>query len=145
VDVPRTAPDVGLFRSNRIRRILARLLYIWAMRHPASSYVQGINDLVTPLIAVFLSRYYGGKDVTDGIGIEDVPDETLFEVRKCIDWNSIKSLDVLRRILYLIIRLTSFSHTGRSRCLLVSHETPSRNSRSLYVRPAGSPTNGIQT
>lgn len=86
VDVPRTAPDVGLFRSNRIRRILARLLYIWAMRHPASSYVQGINDLVTPLIAVFLSRYYGGKDVTDGIGIEDVPDETLFEVEADAYW-----------------------------------------------------------
>ena len=50
------------------------------MRHPASSYVQGINDLVTPLIAVFLSKYYGGRDVTDGIGIEEVPDDILFEV-----------------------------------------------------------------
>ena len=31
-----------------------RILYIWAMRHPASGYVQGINDLVTPFFVVFL-------------------------------------------------------------------------------------------
>ena len=66
VDVPRTAPDVGLFRNERVRRCLERILYIWAMRHPASSYVQGINDLVTPLFAVFLSGYFEGVDVLDG-------------------------------------------------------------------------------
>jgi hypothetical protein len=66
VDVPRTAPDVGLFRNERVRRCLERLLYIWAMRHPASSYVQGINDLVTPLFAVFLSGIFAGVDVSDG-------------------------------------------------------------------------------
>ena len=27
------------------------------MRHPASGYVQGINDVVTPFIIVFLSEY----------------------------------------------------------------------------------------
>jgi len=27
------------------------------MRHPASGYVQGINDVVTPFIVVFLSEY----------------------------------------------------------------------------------------
>jgi hypothetical protein len=27
------------------------------MRHPASGYVQGINDVVTPFIIVFLSAY----------------------------------------------------------------------------------------
>jgi hypothetical protein len=57
VDAPRTAPDIPLFRNDRIRRLLSRLLYVWAMRHPASSYVQGINDLATPLIVVFLADY----------------------------------------------------------------------------------------
>lgn len=33
-----------------------RILYIWAMRHPASGYVQGINDLVTPFFVVFLQE-----------------------------------------------------------------------------------------
>jgi hypothetical protein len=27
------------------------------MRHPSSGYVQGINDVVTPFIVVFLSDY----------------------------------------------------------------------------------------
>jgi hypothetical protein len=27
------------------------------MRHPASGYVQGINDVVTPFVLVFLSDY----------------------------------------------------------------------------------------
>jgi len=61
VDVPRTAPDVPLFRNDLVRQSLSRLLYIWACRHPASSYVQGINDLATPLIAVFLSEFYDNQ------------------------------------------------------------------------------------
>jgi hypothetical protein len=32
---------------------------VWAIRHPASGYVQGINDLVTPFFQVFLSAYIG--------------------------------------------------------------------------------------
>lgn len=81
VDVPRTAPDVGIFRNDRIRRCLSRLLYIWAMRHPASSYVQGINDLATPLIVVFLGDYFPGRDVLDGSIMKEVADEVVEEVR----------------------------------------------------------------
>ena len=29
-------------------------------RHPASGYVQGINDLVTPFLTVFLSEHFDG-------------------------------------------------------------------------------------
>lgn len=86
VDVPRTCPEVPLFRDDRIRKMLARLLYIWAMRHPASSYVQGINDLATPLIAVFLSDNYNGQDVLDGAIMQDVPQEILDEVEADCYW-----------------------------------------------------------
>ena len=41
------------------QQIFERILYIWAIRHPASGYVQGINDLVTPFFVVFLSAYVG--------------------------------------------------------------------------------------
>ena len=57
IDVPRTAPSVKLFRHAKVQRALERILYIWALRHPASGYVQGINDLVTPFYFVFLSRF----------------------------------------------------------------------------------------
>ena len=81
VDVPRTAPDVPLFRNEKIKRALSRLLYIWAMRHPASSYVQGINDLATPLFAVFLADDYEGEDVLDGSVMVVLEEERLNEVR----------------------------------------------------------------
>jgi hypothetical protein len=86
VDVPRTAPDVPLFRNDRIRRILSRLLYIWAMRHPASSYVQGINDLATPLLVVFLGDYYDGQDVLDGHVMNHLSDERLDELEADVYW-----------------------------------------------------------
>jgi hypothetical protein len=38
---------------------LERILYVWAIRHPASGYVQGINDLVIPFFQIFLSAYIG--------------------------------------------------------------------------------------
>jgi len=86
VDVPRTAPEVPLFHNDRVRRCLSRLLYIWAMRHPASSYVQGINDLATPLVAVFLSGYFDGKNVLDGEVMADVTDTMLEEVEADTYW-----------------------------------------------------------
>ena len=85
VDVPRTAPEVPLFRNEKIKRALSRLLYIWAMRHPASSYVQGINDLATPLFAVFLADDYEGEDVLDGKVMMVLEEDRLDEVRTKTD------------------------------------------------------------
>lgn len=53
-DIPRTQPDVPLFRTPAIQETLRRILFIWAVRHPASGYVQGINDMCSVLILVFL-------------------------------------------------------------------------------------------
>ena len=41
-------------------------MYIWAIRHPASGYVQGINDLVTPFFVVFLSEYIENGELSLG-------------------------------------------------------------------------------
>ncbi|KAF9070082.1 rab-GTPase-TBC domain-containing protein [Rhodocollybia butyracea] len=57
IDVPRTRPGVNLWMYGATQRSLERILYVWAIRHPASGYVQGINDLVTPFFQVFLSAY----------------------------------------------------------------------------------------
>lgn len=64
VDVPRTAPDVPFFQQAAMQASLRRLLYIWGIRHPASGYVQGVNDLATPFLAVFLSEYLPGDIAT---------------------------------------------------------------------------------
>ncbi|KAI0630103.1 RabGAP/TBC [Trametes polyzona] len=57
IDVPRTRPGVRLWMQGCTQRSLERILYVWAIRHPASGYVQGINDLATPFFQVFLSAY----------------------------------------------------------------------------------------
>ncbi|KAI5784282.1 rab-GTPase-TBC domain-containing protein [Pyronema domesticum] len=57
IDVPRTNPHLQLYGFEATQRSLERILYVWAIRHPASGYVQGINDLVTPFFQVFLSSY----------------------------------------------------------------------------------------
>ncbi|KAF9263391.1 RabGAP/TBC [Marasmius fiardii PR-910] len=57
IDVPRTRPGVRLWMYGATQKSLERILYVWAIRHPASGYVQGINDLVTPFFQVFLSAY----------------------------------------------------------------------------------------
>jgi len=60
IDVPRTNPNIALFQSQTFQQCLARVLFIWSIRHPASGYVQGINDLATPFFVVFLA------DVVEG-------------------------------------------------------------------------------
>ena len=56
-DVYRTMPDYPFFQQKVIQDMLIRLLWVWNVRHPASGYVQGINDLTTPFIAAFLIEY----------------------------------------------------------------------------------------
>lgn len=70
IDVPRTNPSCALFQNDIIQKSLIKILYVWAIRHPASGYVQGINDLVTPFFVVFLQSHIGPN-------IEDYPIETI--------------------------------------------------------------------
>ena len=73
IDVPRTNPSIPLYQYATTQRSLERILYLWAIRHPASGYVQGINDLVTPFFQVFLAAYItpspssGSANVESGV------------------------------------------------------------------------------
>lgn len=57
VDLPRTSPDIAFFQQPLVQQAMERILYLWAIRHPASGYVQGMNDLLTPLLLMSLQRY----------------------------------------------------------------------------------------
>ena len=96
VDVPRTMPEYKLFSYDRIRKMMLRLLYVWSMRHPASSYVQGFNDLCTPFIAVFLSQYitidYDSLDVSES-SLFLLGEEVLLEVEADSYWCFTKMMD----------------------------------------------------
>lgn len=72
VDIPRTCPRHALFHIPEVQLALERILYVWATRHPASGYVQGMNDLVTPFVFVFLSEYTIVSGEKSILGLSDM-------------------------------------------------------------------------
>lgn len=57
IDVKRTNPKIKLYSFDTTQESLRKILFLWAIRHPASGYVQGINDLCTPFYQIFLGNY----------------------------------------------------------------------------------------
>ncbi|KAJ0973025.1 hypothetical protein J5N97_020984 [Dioscorea zingiberensis] len=91
IDCPRTVPDVIFFQQEQVQKSLERILYTWAIRHPASGYVQGINDLVTPFLIVFLSEYLDGS--MENWSISDLSLEIISDVEADCYWCLSKLLD----------------------------------------------------
>ncbi|KAK6116749.1 hypothetical protein DH2020_049482 [Rehmannia glutinosa] len=91
LDCPRTVPDVTFFQQPEVQKSLERVLYTWAIRHPASGYVQGINDLATPFLVVFLSEYLEGS--VDTWSMADLSSEKMSNVEADCYWCLSKLLD----------------------------------------------------
>eukprot|EP01135_Chromosphaera_perkinsii_P012462 Nk52_evm73s2657 gene=Nk52_evmTU73s2657 len=94
IDVPRTNPNVSIFQQPTVQRIFERILYVWAIRHPASGYVQGINDLVTPFFLVFLSEFVEGEVLN--VDCDTVEKEKLDIVEADSFWCMSKLLDSIQ-------------------------------------------------
>ncbi|KAB5554772.1 GTPase-activating protein gyp1 [Coniochaeta sp. 2T2.1] len=93
IDVPRTNPHIELYGYEATQRSLERILYVWAVRHPASGYVQGINDLVTPFWQVFLGTYITDPDIESGMDPGQLPKAVLDAVEADTFWCLTKLLD----------------------------------------------------
>ena len=93
IDVPRTSPHLQLYSYEATQRSLERILYVWAIRHPASGYVQGINDLVTPFWQTFLGVYISDNDVSSGMDPGQLPKPVLDAVEADSFWCLTKLLD----------------------------------------------------
>ncbi|CAO2652250.1 Nn.00g005330.m01.CDS01 [Neocucurbitaria sp. VM-36] len=93
IDVPRTNPHLQLYSYEATQRSLERILYVWAIRHPASGYVQGINDLVTPFWQVFLGAYISDPDIESGMDPGQLPKQVLDAVEADSFWCLTKLLD----------------------------------------------------
>jgi hypothetical protein len=93
IDVPRTNPHLELYSYEATQKSLERILYLWAIRHPASGYVQGINDLVTPFWQVFLGSYMTDLDVESGMDPGQLPKTVLDAVEADSFWCLTKLLD----------------------------------------------------
>jgi len=93
IDVPRTNPHLPLYQFEATQRSLERILYVWAIRHPASGYVQGINDLATPFWQVFLSTYVTDFNIEEGMDPGQLPKPVLDAVEADTFWCLTKLLD----------------------------------------------------
>ncbi|KAF2711288.1 GTPase activating protein-like protein GYP1 [Pleomassaria siparia CBS 279.74] len=93
IDVPRTNPHLELYSYEATQRSLERILYVWAIRHPASGYVQGINDLVTPFWQTFLGSYISDPDIEFGMDPGQLPKQVLDAVEADSFWCLTKLLD----------------------------------------------------
>ncbi|ORY16023.1 GTPase activating protein-like protein GYP1 [Clohesyomyces aquaticus] len=93
IDVPRTNPHLELYSYEATQRSLERILYVWAIRHPASGYVQGINDLVSPFWQVFLGAYISDPDIEFGMDPGQLPKQVLDAVEADSFWCLTKLLD----------------------------------------------------
>ncbi len=95
-DVPRTMPDYPLFSESVIRGLLIRVLFVWNIRHPASGYVQGLNDLCAPFVVTYLSDYVPVDYETCGYTKDDLlalNKSKLAELEADVYWSLSKTLE----------------------------------------------------
>ncbi len=91
IDAPRTEPGVRLFSRSALQRSLIRILYVRAITHPSSGYVQGLNDVLTPFLETFLSRVFHGS--TETWDVDSLAETKLQDVEGDCYWCFCKLMD----------------------------------------------------
>ncbi|KAL7719791.1 Rab-GAP TBC domain-containing protein [Entamoeba marina] len=56
-DLIRSDKSSPFLFNDKIQSMMENILLVWALRHPACGYVQGMNDLLVPFIHVYLIEY----------------------------------------------------------------------------------------
>lgn len=97
-DLPRT--KIPLLRNERVQIIFTRVLFTWAVRHPASGYVQGMNDLLKPFFFVFLAdRNNGELDQIENLdNLDSFSEDELKIIEADCFWCFSKLLDNLQDV-----------------------------------------------
>ena len=103
-DVPRTAPTLPFFQDPLLQGVLERILTLWSLRHPTPGYVQGMNDVATPFLYVFLcdsiERSYILSDkegvVAEGIELLKASPEILANAEADAYWCLNRMLDAVQ-------------------------------------------------
>lgn len=98
-DLPRTHSTI--LRNERVQTLFEHVLFVWSVRHPASGYVQGMNDLLQPFFFVFLLPYCNGKDVDEIIELDNLDflsDDIMKEIEADCFWCFSKLLDGLQDV-----------------------------------------------
>ncbi|KAH8359264.1 hypothetical protein KR093_005497, partial [Drosophila rubida] len=96
IDVPRMNPQIPLFQQQLVQEMFERILFIWAIRHPASGYVQGINDLVTPFFIVFLQEVLSPNTDLEKYDMSQLPENSRNIIEADSFWCLSKFLDCIQ-------------------------------------------------
>lgn len=98
IDIPRMQPLIPIFQQPRVQVSFERILYIWSIRHPASGYVQGMNDLVTPFFLTYLSEYCDNNQLqnVEKFDISLIDDASLLSIEADTYWSFGKLLDSIQ-------------------------------------------------
>ncbi|CEO95746.1 hypothetical protein PBRA_004459 [Plasmodiophora brassicae] len=86
LDLPRTSPGLQLFHLPIVQQSLRNVLCVYSIRHPATGYVQGMNDLVTPFFYVFISDIIGPDKDPLLIAPEDLDESQWMRVESYSFW-----------------------------------------------------------
>ncbi len=98
IDVYRTQPETKLFSTTQVQIMMIRILFSWSMRHPASGYVQGINDLAAPLLLVYLTEFISHLNednvyIIHEKEIDEIDHESLVKIEADVFWCLNKLID----------------------------------------------------
>ncbi|XP_055371600.1 TBC1 domain family member 22B [Condylostylus longicornis] len=96
IDVPRMNPHISIFQQELVQQMFERILFIWAIRHPASGYVQGINDLVTPFFIVFLQEILGPERDLETFNLNELSVDIRDNIEADSFWCLSKFLDCIQ-------------------------------------------------
>jgi hypothetical protein len=99
IDLPRT--PLPLLRNERIKTLFEHVLFVWAVRHPASGYVQGMNDILLPFFYAFISDHLP-EETPESVSvlseISDISDEVLMDIEADCFWCFGKLLDGIQDV-----------------------------------------------
>jgi hypothetical protein len=96
-DLPRT--HFTLLKNDRSQQLFERVLFVWSVRHPASGYVQGMNDLLQPFFFAFMIPHCVPGDIATALDLptlDGIEDAALREVEADCFWCFSKLLDGLQ-------------------------------------------------
>lgn len=125
VDMPRTAPNIPLFHHEIIQKSMERMLYIWALRHPATRYVQGMNDIITPFYIVFFADTIGDIKSTVSYDINKLDEKIILGVESDTYWCFSKLIDGIQDHY-------TFDQSGIQKCISQLEEIIQRMDAPLY-------------
>ncbi|CAC9699095.1 TBC domain protein, putative [Plasmodium sp. DRC-Itaito] len=124
VDIPRTKSCYNIFINKKIQQLSEHVLFIYSVRHPACGYVQGINDLITPFLIVFIRPIILKKEINSD-DIDNMMDEDLKNVEADLYF-------CLSKLLEQIQDNYTFGQPGIQRAIIKVKEIVKRIDNSLF-------------